>query len=211
MKTVDTIKIIGISGASGSGKTWLTQRLATQLGQVESFSQDSYYKVQDHIDMSDRVKTNYDHPEALDIDLFVRQLQQLIAGEPIESPIYDYSVHNRGRQTRRIEPAEYILVEGILLFTFPQVCEMMDLKIFVDTPADLCFIRRLERDTRERGRSVESVISQYMNTVRPMTQQFITPSRDVADLVVNGETMTEAQVIRLARHIQKRELSWASG
>lgn len=178
--------IIGISGGTGSGKTTVAQKIIAPVGagNVVYLQQDSYYRNLGDMPLDLRHRVNYDHPDAFDTDLLMNHLEALRAGEGIEQPIYDYPTHSRKAETIRVDPRPVILVEGILVFVNPQMRSLMDLKIFVDTDADIRFIRRLDRDVHERGRSVESVITQYQTTVRPMHLQFVEPSKRYADIII---------------------------
>ena len=178
--------LVGIAGASASGKSLLAETLVEEL-QSEHLcviSEDSYYKDQSHLSMEERVRTNYDHPEAMDHDLMLEHMKMLKNGEGVEVPMYDYTEHNRQAVTRKFEPARVVIIEGILLFTNPKIREAFDLRFFMDTPLDICLIRRMKRDIISRGRDVDSVIKQYLETVRPMFLQFIEPSRQHADLII---------------------------
>lgn len=178
--------IIGISGASASGKSLLANTIVNELGsdQVVIISEDSYYK--DHSDMpfEERAKVNYDHPDAFDHQLLYQHLQQLQEGKTIEVPNYNHSLHIREKDTRPIGQHTIIVLEGILLFVEPALRELMDIRIYMETSLDICLIRRLKRDIKERGRSLDSVLKQYEETVRPMYLQFIDPSKRYADLIV---------------------------
>lgn len=178
--------IIGISGASASGKTLLASNLLSALGtkQVVLISEDSYYKDQAHLSFEDRCKTNYDHPNAFDHDLLITHLEKLQQGTVVDIPRYDFSKHLRMHETRHIAQHRIIILEGILLFVEEKLRQLMDIRIFMDTPLDICLIRRLRRDIVQRGRSLESVLEQYQNTVRPMYMQFIEPSKRHADIIV---------------------------
>ena len=178
--------LVGIAGASASGKSLLAETLVEELKSehLSVISEDSYYKDQSHLSMDERVLTNYDHPDAIDHNLMLQHLQMLKQGEAIQVPTYDYSIHNRTRETRTVRPSRVVIYEGILLFVNPAVRKQFDLRFYMDTPLDICLIRRLQRDIVTRGRDMESVISQYMETVRPMFQQFIEPSRQHADLII---------------------------
>ncbi|MBO9483223.1 MULTISPECIES: uridine kinase [Gammaproteobacteria] len=178
--------LVGIAGASASGKSLLAETLVEEL-QSEHLcviSEDSYYKDQTHLSMEERVRTNYDHPESMDHDLMLEQMIKLKNGQEIEVPLYDYSQHNRRTDTRKVNPARVVIYEGILLFTSPEIREAFDLRFFMDTPLDMCLIRRMKRDIISRGRDVDSVIKQYLETVRPMYMQFIEPARQHADLII---------------------------
>ncbi|WP_211829181.1 uridine kinase [Kistimonas asteriae] len=178
--------LVGIAGASASGKSLLAETLVEELKSehLSVISEDSYYKDQSHLSMDERVLTNYDHPDAIDHNLMLQHLQMLKQGKAIQVPTYDYSIHNRTSETRTVRPSRVVIYEGILLFVNPDVRKQFDLRFYMDTPLDICLIRRLQRDIVTRGRDMESVISQYMETVRPMFQQFIEPSRQHADLII---------------------------
>ena len=196
--------LVGIAGASASGKSLLADTLVKEFPREHLcvISEDSYYKDQSHMAMSERVKTNYDHPESMDHDLLLKHLKMLKDGQSIEVPKYDYSEHNRTRETRRIEPAKVVIFEGILLFVNPAIREAFDLRFYMDTPLDICFTRRLQRDIVSRGRDMESVINQYMDTVRPMFLQFIEPSRQHADLIIprGGKNQIAIDLIKTKIH-----------
>lgn len=178
--------IIGISGASASGKSLLANTIVNELGsdQVLVISEDSYYKDHSNIPFEERAKINYDHPDSIDHELLCHHLQELQKGKNIEVPIYNHSLHVREKETRRIGQHAIIVLEGILLFVVQKLRESMDIRIFVDTALDICLMRRLKRDIKERGRSIDSVLKQYEDTVRPMYLQFIDPSKRYADLIV---------------------------
>ena len=178
--------IIGIAGGTGSGKTTLTERLRDHFGQneVSVINHDSYYKRHDELPYAERCKLNYDHPDSFDTELMVQHLQALRRGEAVEVPVYNYAIHNRSDQTITVRPAPVIIVEGILIFASPELCELMDLKVFVDTDADVRILRRIVRDVKARGRTLDSVVTQYLTTVKPMHEQFVEPSKRKADLIV---------------------------
>ena len=178
--------IIGIAGGSGSGKTTLTNRLWKQFGpdEVRVLNHDSYYKRHDELPYEERCKLNYDHPDSFDTPLLVEHLKALRAGQPVKVPIYDYSIHNRTDRTVTVYPAPVIIVEGILIFASPELCEQMDMKVYVDTDADVRILRRIMRDVKQRGRTLDSVVEQYLTTVKPMHEQFVAPSKRKADLIV---------------------------
>jgi uridine kinase len=178
--------IIGISGGTGSGKTTVAQKLIASVGgeNVVYLQQDSYYRNLGDMPLDLKHRVNYDHPDAFDTELLINHLQALRAGEAIRQPIYDYATHSRSPETFCVEPKPIIILEGILVFVNPQMRGLMDLKIFVDADADVRFIRRLDRDVHERGRSLESVIAQYQATVRPMHLQFVEPSKRYADVII---------------------------
>lgn len=178
--------IIGICGGTGSGKTTVANRLleSTSAHEVVFIQQDSYYRNLTDLPLDYRHIANFDHPDALDNDLLVNHVRRLKAGEAIDLPLYDFKTHTRLVETRHVEPKPIVIVEGILIYADPRLLEQMDIKVFVDTPDDIRFIRRLRRDIAERGRTVESVIEQYTATVRPMHMQFVEPSKRHADVII---------------------------
>lgn len=177
--------IIGIAGGSGSGKTTLTENIAAHFGsQVSVLRHDDYYKSQKDIPPEERVKINYDHPSAFDTDLLIRHLDLLKAGSAVDSPIYEYARHDRSENTRRVESTQVILLEGILIFENPELLSRLDMKIFVDTDPDVRIVRRILRDVKERGRTLDSVIRQYLTTVKPMHEAFVEPSKKNADIII---------------------------
>jgi len=193
--------IIGIAGASGSGKSLLSNTIVDELGsdRVTVLSEDSYYKDLSGLTMAERNQVNFDHPDALDHKLLCEHLRLLQQGEAIDVPIYDYATHTRTSKIKHIGKGKSILVlEGILLFTDPELRELMDICIYVDTSLDMCFIRRLQRDVIQRGRTMESVIAQYEKTVRPMFLKFIEPSKRYADIIVphGGKNRIAIEVIQ---------------
>jgi uridine kinase len=178
--------IIGICGGTGSGKTTVANRILESVSadEVVFIQQDLYYRDLKDMPLDYRNAANFDHPDALDNDLLVNHLKKLKLGEPVELPIYDFRTHSRLPATTRVEPKRIVIVEGILIFAEPRLLEQMDVKVFVDTPDDIRFIRRLGRDIAERGRTLDSVVEQYMGTVRPMHMQFVEPSKRFADLII---------------------------
>lgn len=203
------VMIVGIAGGTGSGKTTLTNRLKERFGKdVSVVYHDSYYKAHDDLPFDARCKLNYDHPDSFDTALMVEHLKALRAGRAVDCPTYDYTVHNRAKETVRVEPARVILVEGILIFENPALRELMDIKIFVDTDADTRILRRILRDVKERGRSLDSVVSQYLTTVKPMHEAFVEPSKKYADLIVpeGGHNLVALDMIvqRVEGHLQAR-------
>lgn len=178
--------IIGICGGTGSGKTTIANRILQSVSadEVVFIQQDLYYRNLKDMPLDYRNAANFDHPDALDNDLLVNHLKKLNAGEPVELPIYDFRTHTRLPDTTPIQAKPIVIVEGILIFAEPRVLEQMDIKVFVDTPDDIRFIRRLKRDIAERGRTLDSVIEQYINTVRPMHNQFVEPSKRHADVII---------------------------
>ena len=182
--------VIGIAGASASGKSLIAktiyEELCRDLGtdQIGVIAEDAYYRDQGHLSMDQRVLTNYDHPKALDHELLCEHLQALKDGNPVDIPVYSYTEHTRTDEKVNLTPKKVIILEGILLLTDPALRNQMDASVFMDTPLDICFMRRLSRDVAERGRTMESVMSQYTETVRPMFLQFIEPSKQYADIIV---------------------------
>ncbi len=183
------VVLVGIAGASGSGKTYLAEKLIEEFGSARAavIGEDSYYKDQAGVPLAERACINYDHPDALDHERLAGDLQRLMNGEPIDEPVYDYATHSRLIETRKVAPRELIVVEGILILHSAPLREMMDVRIFVDTPLDVCFTRRMERDVAQRGRSAESVTQQYRQTVEPMYYEFVEPTKGFADVVIAGD------------------------
>lgn len=204
---MSTPLIIAISGASGSGKSLFTENLLKEFSEegktVQILREDHYYRAQDHLGMADREKTNYDHPKAFEHELLVEHLQALRKWQAIEYPHYCYKTHTRLEQTETLNSAPVIIIEGIMLLANEALQHMFDIKIFVDTPLDICLLRRMKRDIAERGRTLESVANQYELTVKPMYHQFIAPSRFTADVIVTqgGENKIALDVIK--SHIQQ--------
>ncbi|MFN2151729.1 MAG: uridine kinase [Anaerolineales bacterium] len=178
--------VIGIAGGSGSGKTTVAQEIMARVGaeHIAFLPHDAYYKDFANLSFSQRAAINFDHPDSLETSLLIEHIQQLKAGNPIHLPIYDFKTHSRTAKTILVEPQPVILVDGILIFAEPKLREMFDVKIYVDTADDLRFIRRLQRDITERGRTVDSVIAQYQRTVRPMHMDFVEPSKRYADVII---------------------------
>lgn len=178
--------IIGVTGGSGSGKTSVSRAIFEKLGDhsILQIEEDSYYKSQDDKPMEQRVSVNYDHPDAFDTDLLIEQLTELLNYRAIDKPVYDYTIHTRSKETVHVEPKDVIVLEGILVLNDPRLRDLMDIKIFVDTDDDIRIIRRIKRDMEERGRSLQSIIDQYMKTVKPMYHQFIEPTKRYADVIV---------------------------
>ncbi|MBT3827870.1 uridine kinase [bacterium] len=178
--------LIGIAGGTGSGKTYIAKQLLKKYGEgeVAVIEQDAYYKDLSNLPLGQHGQHNFDHPDAIDIELFNQQITSLMNSQPIDMPIYDFATHSRQSKTHHVIPHHVIIVEGILTLHYKVLREMMNIKIFVDTPDDIRFIRRLTRDVKERGRTVQAVIDQYLQTVRTMHQQFVEPSKFFADIVV---------------------------
>jgi uridine kinase len=204
--------LIGIAGGTGSGKTTVAQRISEFLGddKVLIIPQDAYYKDRSYLPIEERDKLNFDHPDAFDTDLLEEHLEKLKSGQPVEMPIYNYKLHIREKETRFVEPKEVIVIEGILVLHEERLRRLMDIKIYVDTPDDIRFIRRLERDMRERGRTLESVINQYMETVRPMHEQFVEPSKRYADIIIPEGGFNDIAIEMVTSTITQRLLSTTS-
>ncbi|MBE6635357.1 MAG: uridine kinase [Ruminococcaceae bacterium] len=181
----DKVMIIGIAGGSGSGKTTLAENIAAHFGErISLLRHDDYYKSQRDIPESERAGMNYDHPDAFDTELLIEHLDALKQGEAIDCPIYDYSIHDRSRDIRHVDPSRVIILEGILIFENRELIKRLDMKIFVDTDPDVRILRRIVRDVKKRGRTLDSVISQYLSTVKPMHEAFVEPSKKHADIIV---------------------------
>ncbi|MBU3827908.1 MAG: uridine kinase [Candidatus Lactobacillus pullistercoris] len=187
MGKLDKPVVIGIAGGSGSGKTTIAHEIADEIhddDHIIIITQDSYYKDNTGVPMETRMKINYDHPDAFDMPLLEAQINQLLHRKPVEMPTYDFTAHTRSDKTIHIEPADIIILEGILVLSSEAIRDLMDIKVYVDTDDDIRFIRRLQRDMKERGRSLDSVINQYLLTVKPMYHQFIEPTKRYADIIV---------------------------
>lgn len=180
---------VALAGGSGSGKTSLTRALLGQLGKTQCavLDHDSYYRDLSHLPMEQRAETNFDHPDSLESDLLAHHLEELREGRPVQRPCYDFTIHTRRRDTTLVEPRPIILCEGILLLAVPELRSAFDLRVYIDTPADVRALRRVQRDIVERGRTVESVVHQYMSSVRPMHEHFVEPARATADLVLGWQ------------------------
>ena len=202
---MDTM-IIGIAGGTGSGKTTLTEKLKAEFGEdVSVLYHDNYYKSHSEMPYEERTKLNYDHPDAFDTDLMIRDIQALRRGETVRCPVYDYTIHDRSGETVEVRPTKVIIVEGILIFENQALRDLMDIKIFVDTDADVRILRRIMRDVKKRGRSLDSVVKQYLTTVKPMHEQFVEPSKRFADIVVleGGHNLVALDMIigRIRAHV----------
>ena len=202
------IMTIGIAGGSGSGKTTLTNTLVERFGgNVSIVHHDNYYKAHHDMPFEERCLLNYDHPDAFDTDQMIQDLKELRAGRSIDCPVYDYSIHDRSSSVLRVNPTRVIIVEGILIYADQRLCDQMDIKIFVDTDADVRILRRIQRDVQERGRSLDSVISQYLTTVKPMHEQFVEPSKKRADVIIpvggQNQVALEMVVQRVRAHLEK--------
>ena len=202
--------VIGIAGGTGSGKTTLMKNLIARFGDVVTvLSHDNYYRRHDELTYEARCKINYDEPAALETDLMARHLDRLRQGEAIDCPVYDFTQHNRSDKTIRIVPRKVIIVEGILIFENKELRDLMDIRIFVDTDADVRLCRRIKRDVNKRGRTLESVLTQYQTTVKPMHEKYVEPSKKYANLVVpeGGKNFVALDMImdRIQRHLNEQE------
>ena len=207
---MENILVIGIAGGSGSGKTTLVKNLVAQFGpKITVLSHDNYYKRHDELTYDERCLLNYDEPAAFDTSLMVYHLDQLRHGFAIECPVYDFTQHNRSDETIRIVPKKVIIVEGILIFENQELRDLMDIKIFVDTDADIRLCRRIKRDVNKRGRTLESVLTQYQETVKPMHEKYVEPSKKHANLVVleggKNEVALDMIMGRIQRHLDEVE------
>lgn len=192
------ILVIGIAGGSGSGKTTLTNQIAAQFPEdITVITHDNYYKQHNDMTYEERSRLNYDHPNAFDTELMIEHMKLLREGKSIQCPVYDYTIHNRSNNVMEIVPSRVIIVEGILIFENKELCDQMDIKIFVDTDADLRIVRRIRRDVMERARSLDSVINQYIETVKPMHEQFVEPSKKNASIIVpeGGRNLVAMEMI----------------
>jgi len=180
----EEVRLIGISGGSGSGKTTIIRNITDRVKEFVFIPQDNYYKSAENISNTNITAFNFDHPDAFDTTLLLNHLKELKAGRPIEMPTYDFVHHRRAEEIEHVEPKRVVLVEGIMVFFEPEIRDMMDLKIYVDTPDDIRFIRRLQRDVTERGRTMDSVIEQYLEVVRPGHYMFIEPTKEYADIII---------------------------
>ena len=201
------VLVIGIAGGSGSGKTTLAANILEHFAdRISVLRHDDYYKCQDDIPMEERVKTNYDHPHAFDTNLLIYHIDELKAGRDILSPTYDYSRHTRAAEVREVKANKVVVLEGILILENPELRDRLDMKIYVDTDADVRILRRILRDVKERGRSLDSVIGQYLSTVKPMHEAFVEPSKRYADIIVpvGGENAVACQMIvdQIEKHLK---------
>jgi uridine kinase len=196
--------VIGVAGGTGSGKTTVAHEILERVGakHIAYIPHDAYYRNHGHMPLEERAQVNYDHPNSLETALLVEHLKELRAGHAIDVPIYDFTTHTRTQQTRRVGPAPVVLVEGILVFVERELRDLFDVKIYIDTDADVRFIRRLRRDIEERGRSAESVCEQYLSTVRPMHLEFVEPSKRYADVIIPEGGFNEVAIAMVAARIQ---------
>ena len=204
------IMVIGIAGGTGSGKTTITRRLIERFGgDVSVIHHDNYYKAHHDMPYEERALLNYDHPDSFDTDMLIEHLKLLKEGKSIQCPVYDYAIHDRTDQTVTIRPTRVIIVEGILIYENRELCDQMDIKIFVDADADVRILRRIVRDVRDRGRSLEGVIDQYISTVKPMHEAFVEPSKRRADVIVpeGGHNLVALDMViqRVRAHLESEE------
>ena len=200
--------VIAIAGASASGKTLFAQTVFNELSDeldgrpLAVLEEDAYYRDQSHLEMSAREQTNYDHPDAFEHELLLEHIEALKNGGDVDVPVYDFSQHTRGNSVRHVQSADFILVEGILLLSDPKLRDLFDVRVFIDTPLDICLLRRIKRDTQKRGRSFESVAEQYKATVRPMYYEYIEPSKQHAHIVVTGGGRNRVAIDMVKEHIK---------
>ena len=204
---MDKVMVIGIAGGTGSGKTTITRRLMQRFGSdVSVIYHDNYYKAHHNMPYEERAKLNYDQPDAFDTDQLIEAVRALKKGRSVVCPVYDYSVHDRSDETITVKPARVIIVEGILIFENKELCDLMDIKVFVDADADVRILRRIVRDVRDRGRSLESVVNQYLNTVKPMHERYVEPSKRNADIIVpeggHNKVALELLMERVRAHLE---------
>ncbi|MDD5924033.1 MAG: uridine kinase [Clostridia bacterium] len=207
---LNDVMTIGIAGGTGSGKTTLLKKIVERFGEdVSVVYYDNYYKAHNELPYEERAKLNYDHPDAFDTELVIDHIKKLQNGVSVQCPVYDYKMHNRGSETEEIKPSKVIIVEGILVFHDPALRDLLDIKIFVDTDADERILRRIVRDVQQRGRNLESVVNQYLTTVKPMHEQFVEPSKRFADIIVldGGYNLVALDMImqRIRNHVDTSE------
>lgn len=208
---MDKVMVIGIAGGTGSGKTTITRRLLHRFGSdVSVIYHDNYYKAHHNMPYEERAKLNYDQPDAFDTDQLIEAVRALKKGRSVVCPVYDYSVHDRSEKTITVKPARVVIVEGILIFENKELCELMDIKVFVDADADVRILRRIVRDVRDRGRSLESVVNQYLNTVKPMHERYVEPSKRNADIIVpeggHNKVALELLMERVRAHLEGKNV-----
>ena len=204
---MDKVMVIGIAGGTGSGKTTITRKLMQRFGaDVSVIYHDNYYKAHHNMPYEERAKLNYDQPDAFDTDQLIEAVRALKKGRSVICPVYDYSIHDRSEKTVTVKPARVVIVEGILIFENRELCSLMDIKVFVDADADVRILRRIVRDVRDRGRSLESVVNQYLNTVKPMHEKYVEPSKRNADIIVpeggHNRVALELLMERVRAHLE---------
>jgi uridine kinase len=197
--------VFGVAGGTASGKTTVAQAILDAVGaaQVAYLPHDAYYRDMGHLSLAERARLNYDHPDSLETDLLVRHVQRLLVGQAVQVPVYDFTQHRRTEETVLVEPSPIILIDGILIFTNEELRQLMDIKVYVDTDADIRFIRRLQRDIHERGRSLESVVKQYLQTVRLMHMEFVEPSKRYADVIIPRGGLNKVAVEMVASRLRE--------
>ena len=205
---MDDIMVVGIAGGTGSGKTTITKKLMQRFGgDVSVIYHDNYYKAHHNMSYEERSRLNYDHPDSFDTDLLIQAVKDLKAGRSVTCPVYDYTIHDRSDKVIVVRPAKVIIVEGILIFQSRELCQQMAIKIYVDTDADVRILRRIVRDVRDRGRSLDSVVNQYLSTVKPMHEQFVEPSKRNADIIIpeggHNQVAMEMVMERVRAHIER--------
>jgi len=197
---MNNVILIGISGASGSGKTLITKTIIESIGgnEISVIQEDSYYKDLSDIPFNDRTGKNFDHPDAFEHDLLTKNLTYLKDGKDVQIPVYNYKTHTRTKQTNTIFPKNVIILEGILILNDPAIRQLLDIRVYVDAMPDICFIRRLQRDISERGRTIDSIINQYLQTVRPMFFKYVEPSKKYSDIIIprGGKNMVAIDILR---------------
>ena len=204
---MDKVMVIGIAGGTGSGKTTITRKLMQRFGhEVSVIYHDNYYKAHHNMPYEERAKLNYDQPDAFDTDQLIEAVRALKKGRSVVCPVYDYSIHDRSEKTITVKPARVSIVEGILIFENKELCSLMDIKVFVDADADVRILRRIVRDVRDRGRSLESVVNQYLSTVKPMHEKYVEPSKRNADIIVpeggHNKVALELLMERVRAHLE---------
>ena len=207
---VDKVMVIGIAGGTGSGKTTITKKLIQHFGNdVSVIHHDNYYKAHHDMSYEERSKLNYDHPDSFDTDMLVEAVKELKRGHSVVCPVYDYTVHDRSDKTVTVNPAKVVIVEGILIFSCKELCRQMDIKIYVDTDADVRILRRIMRDVRDRGRSLDSVVNQYLSTVKPIHKQFVEPSKRNADIIIpeggHNQVALDFVMERIRAYVKERD------
>ena len=208
---MDSVLVIGIAGGTGSGKTTITRKLMQRFGaDVSVIYHDNYYKAHHNMPYEERAKLNYDQPDAFDTDQLIEAVRALKKGRSVICPVYDYSIHDRSDKTVTVQPARVVIVEGILIFENKELCSLLDIKVFVDADADVRILRRIVRDVRDRGRSLESVVSQYLSTVKPMHEKYVEPSKRNADIIVpeggHNKVALELLMQRVQAHLEGKNV-----